>query len=97
MSAKQKMLKTNTVQVLDPESFRTMKTEELRFIKSTVTTVVVLVVERVMEKVGRREGEQGEASVMTKKKTCIRLRLAYEWDNYSKCLSNQQGNNPKHS
>lgn len=41
------------------------------FIKSPVTTVAVLVVERVMETVGRRKGEPGEASVKTRKETLV--------------------------
>lgn len=54
-----KSLKTNTARLLDPESFRT---ENERFIKSPVTTVVVLVVELGYgnsEKEGRRERDEG--------------------------------------
>lgn len=54
-------LKTNAVQVLDSGSFHTQKTKELGSLKkkSPVKTVTVLVVEWVMERVGRMEGEQG--------------------------------------
>ena len=48
-----------------------LKTKGVGFIKSPVTTVVVLVVERVMETEGRREGEQREASFMTRKRSWL--------------------------
>lgn len=47
-------------------------------------------------KSGKEGGRaRGGVSHDQKRETCTGLRLTYELDKYSKCLSNQQENNPK--